>query len=89
MKEKANSIINEINNYSLYYNSSKDMNAIYKEVLIQMKTILIVNKKSMELNKISEAILNSSQMIKDTFIEKNKVIISAILFFSIKVSLII
>ena len=72
MKEKANNIINEINNYSLYYNSNKDMNAIYREILIQMKTILIVNKKSMELNKISEAVLNSSQMIKDTFVEKNK-----------------
>ena len=64
MKEKANNIINEINNYSLYYNSNKDMNAIYREILIQMKTILIVNKKSMELSKITEAVLNSSQMIK-------------------------
>ena len=72
MKEKANNIINEINNYSLYYNSNKDMNAIYREILIQMKTILIINKKSMELSKISEAVLNSSQMIKDTFVEKNK-----------------
>ena len=40
--------------------------------MMQIKTILMVNKKSMELNKISESVLNSSQMIKDTVIEKDK-----------------
>ncbi len=65
-KEKANSIINEINNYNIFHNSFKDSNDIYKEILMQMKTILMVNKKSMELNKISESVLNSSQLIKDT-----------------------
>ena len=72
-KEKANNIINEINNYSHFHNSNKDMNSIYKEILLQMKTILIVNKKSMELNKISESVLNSSQLIKDNFVEKEKI----------------
>ena len=71
-KEKANSIIKEISTYSQFHNSFKDMNAIYKEVLIQMKTVLLVNKKSMELSKISEAVLNSSQLIKDNVIEKDK-----------------
>ena len=71
-KEKANNVIKEINNYNLFHNSFKDSNAIYKEILIQMKTVLIVNKKSMELNKISESVLNSSQLIKDSVCEKDK-----------------
>ena len=41
---------------------------------MQIKTILIVNKKSMELDKISEAVLNSSQLIKDNVGEKDKMI---------------
>jgi len=72
-KEKANNIIKEINNYNHYHNSNKDMNAIYKEFLMQMKTILMVNKRSMELSNISEAVFNSSQMIKDTFADKDNV----------------
>ena len=64
-KEKANNIINEINNYSQYHNSKKDMNAIYKEILIQMKTKLLINKKSMELRNITESVFNSCSMIKD------------------------
>ena len=71
-KESANNIINEINNYNFYHNSNKDMNYIYREVLIHLKTKLIVNKKSMELDKISESILNASQLIKDTFGDKKK-----------------
>ena len=71
-KEKANNIINEITNYNLFHNSFKDSNTIYKEIMMQIKTILIVNKKSMELNKISESVLNSSQLIKDTVVEKDK-----------------
>ena len=71
-KEKANNIISEINNYNHFHNSFKDNNAIYKEILMQIKTILIVNKKSMELDKISEAVLNSSQLIKDSVTEKDK-----------------
>ena len=71
-KEKANNVIKEINDYNLFHNSFKDSNAIYKEILMQMKTVLIVNKKSMELNKISESVLNSSQLIKDSVCEKDK-----------------
>ena len=32
----------------------------------------MVNKKSLELSKISEAVLNSSQLIKENVIEKDK-----------------
>ena len=71
-KEKANNVIKEINNYNLFHNSFKDSNAIYKEILMQMKTVLIVNKKSMELSKVSESVLNSSQLIKDSVCEKDK-----------------
>ena len=71
-KEKATNIINEISNYNLFHNSFKDKNLIYKEVMMQIKTILIVNKKSMELNKISEAVFNSSQLIKDAVVDKDK-----------------
>ena len=74
IKEKANNIISEINNYNLFHNSYMDTNAIYKEILMQIKTILIINKKSMELDTISEAVLNSSQLIKDNVAEKGKMI---------------
>ena len=69
-KEKANNIIKEINNYNQYHNSKKDMSAIYKEILIQMKTKLILNKKSMELKNISESVLNSSSSIKESIIDE-------------------
>ena len=72
-KERTNKIINEINNYNHFHNSNKDLNSIYKEILLQMKTILIVNKKSMEFDKMSESVLNSSQLIKDNFVEKEKI----------------
>jgi hypothetical protein len=71
-KEKANNVIKEINDYNLFHNSFKDSNAIYKEILMQMKTVLIVNKKSMELSKVSESVLNSSQLIKDSVCEEDK-----------------
>ena len=69
-KERANNIIKEINNYNQYHNSKKDMSAIYKEILIQMKTKLILNKKSMELKNISESVLNSSSSIKESIIDE-------------------
>lgn len=69
-KEKANNIIKEINNYNQYHNSKKDMSAIYKEILIQMKTKLILNKKSMELKNISESVLNSSSSIKESITDE-------------------
>jgi len=71
-KERANNIINEINDYSQYHNSKKDMNEIYREILIQMKTKLLLNKKSMELRSISESVLNSSNLIKDAVNDEEK-----------------
>jgi hypothetical protein len=64
-KEKANNIINEISKYNQFHNSKKDMNVIYKEILIQMKTKLLINKKSMELRSMTESVFNSSKMIKE------------------------
>ena len=71
-KEKANNIINEINNYNNYHNSNKDWNNIYREILIQMKTKLLLNKKSMELKNLCESVLNSSKLIKDSVIDVDK-----------------
>ena len=41
------------------------MNVVYKEILIQMKTKLLINKKSMELKSMTESVFNSSSIIKD------------------------
>ena len=71
-KEKANSIINEIQNYSMYHNNLKDMNNIYREVLMQMKTLLMVNKNNHKLNEISELLLNSNKSIKECFVDVEK-----------------
>ena len=71
-KEKANNIINEINNYNQYHNSKKDMSSIYREILVQMKTKLLLNKKSMELRSISESVFNSSTSIKDAVNDEEK-----------------
>ena len=71
-KEKANNIINEINDYNQYHNSKKDMSVIYREILIQMKTKLLLNKKSMELRNISESVLNSNNLIKEAINDEEK-----------------
>ena len=71
-KEKANAIVNEIQNYNSYVNNKKDYNSIYKEVLMQMKTILLVNDKRQKIGILSELLLNSSKLIKDTFNDKEK-----------------
>ena len=71
-KEKANAIVNEIQNYNSYINNKKDYNSIYKEVLMQMKTILLVNDKRQKIGILSELLLNSSKLIKDTFNDKEK-----------------
>ena len=71
-KEKANNIINEIHNYNIYHNNIKDMNNIYKEMLIQIKTILLVNKNLHKLRDIAELVLNSSQTIKECYISVEK-----------------
>jgi hypothetical protein len=72
-KEKANNIINEIHSYNLYHNNIKDMNNIYKEILMQMKTILIVNKNIHKLSEISELLINSNQSIKECFFNVDKI----------------
>ena len=71
-KEKANSIVNEIQNYNSYVNNKKDYNLIYKEVLMQMKTILLVNNKSKEIGEFAEMLLNGNKIIKDAFYDKEK-----------------
>lgn len=67
-------MVNEIQNYNLYYNKKKDMNLIYKEILIQMKTLLLVNKSLRKLKDVAEAILNSNRMIKETIKNNDKMI---------------
>ena len=71
-KEKANNIINEITNYNNYHNSNKDWNMIYREILIQMKTKLLLNKKSMELRNMCESVMNSSKLIKENVNDLDK-----------------
>ena len=71
-KEKANAVINEIQNYNSYFNNKKDYNSIYKEVLMQMKTILLVNNKSQKIGNLAEMLVNSSKIIKETFHDKEK-----------------
>ena len=64
-KESVNKIVNQVNNYNKFHNSIKDMNSIYKEILLQIKIKLLLNGKSMELRNISESIFNSSPVIKE------------------------
>ena len=71
-KERANSVINEIQNYNIYHNSLKDMSKIYKEILIQTKTVLLTNKNVHKLKDVAELVLNSNQLIKDNFNEIGK-----------------
>ena len=72
-KERANSVINEIHNYNVYHNSIKDMSNIYREVLIQTKTVLLTNKNTHKLKDVAEMVLNSSQLIKDSLNDTIKV----------------
>ena len=71
-KERANSVINEIQNYNIYHNSLKDMSKIYKEILIQTKTVLLTNKNVHKLKDVAELVLNSTKLIKDNFNEIGK-----------------
>ena len=72
-KERANSVINEIQNYNIYHNSLKDMSKIYKEILIQTKTVLLTNKNIHKLKDVAEMVLNSNNLIKDNLNEIGKV----------------
>ena len=71
-KERANSVLNEIHNYNLYQHSIKDMGNVYKEIMIQTKTILMTNTKNNTLKDIAEMVLNSSKLIKDNFNDLGK-----------------
>ena len=71
-KERANSVINEIQNYNMYHNSLKDMSKIYKEILIQTKTVLLTNKNVHKLKDVAELVLNSNKLIKDNLNEIGK-----------------
>lgn len=65
-------IYNNNNNPNTNNIDLKEMNNIYREILIQLKAILINNENSHKLNKIAELVLNSSQAIKNCFIEMEK-----------------
>ena len=71
-KEREKKIINEINNYNFYHNSQSDRNKVFKYLILQIKTLLMTHNKSMELNELSELIINSNIMFKDYFEEKQK-----------------
>ena len=49
-----------------------DKNKVMKYMLLQIKTLLMTHNKSMELNELSELILNSNNMFKDYFENKQK-----------------
>ena len=65
-------IYNNNNNQNTNNVDLKEMNNIYREILIQLKAILINNENSHKLNNIAELVLNSSQAIKNCFIEMEK-----------------
>ena len=71
-KEREKKIINEISDYNLYHNLQTDKIKVFKYLLLQIKTLLMTHNKSMELNELSELILNSDIMFKDFFEEKQK-----------------
>ena len=73
-KERANSVLNEIHNYNLYQHSIKDMSKVYKEIMIQTKTILMTNTKNNKLKDIAEMVLNSSKLIKDNVNDLGKLL---------------
>ena len=71
-KEREKKIIKEINDYNYYHNLQSDKNKVIKYMLLQIKTLLMTHNKSMELNELSELVLNSNVMFKDYFENKQK-----------------
>ena len=71
-KEREKKIIKEINDYNYYHNLQSDKNKVIKYMLLQIKTLLMTHNKSLELNELSELILNSNIMFKDYFENKQK-----------------
>jgi len=72
VKQEANDMLNKIQNYNLYYNSQNDMSKIYKEILLQLKTLLLVNKNIHKLKDVADLVLDSSRLIKDSIKESGK-----------------
>ena len=72
-KEDAIKVSNEILDYNISINEKKDYSKIYREILIQMKTFLLLNKKSFAIEEISEKIWNCKKIIKETFNSKEEV----------------
>lgn len=78
-KEQASNIVKEINQFNYYYNLKKDKNKMIKDMLMQVKTLLMTHKRSLGLNELSELILNSNREFKDFFVSVqnlNKIIIN-------------
>ena len=78
-KEQASNIVKEINQFNYYYNLKKDRNKMIKDMLMQIKTLLMTHKRSLGLNELSELILNSNREFKDFFVNVqnlNKIIIN-------------
>ena len=78
-KEQASNIVKEINQFNYYYNLKKDRNKMIKDMLMQIKTLLMTHKSSLGLNELSELILNSNREFKDFFVNVqnlNKIIIN-------------
>jgi hypothetical protein len=78
-KEQASNIVKEINQFNYYYNLKKDRNKMIKEMLMQIKTLLMTHKRSLGLNELSELILNSNREFKDFFVNiqnLNKIIVN-------------
>ena len=71
-KEWEKKIITEINDYNYYRNLKNDKNKVIKNMLLQIKTLLMTHNKSMALNDLSELIINSDNMLKNYFEDKQK-----------------
>ena len=71
-KEREKKIITEINDYNYYRNLKNDKNKVIKNMLLQIKTLLMTHNKSMALNDLSELIINSDNMLKNYFEDKQK-----------------
>ena len=71
-KEEAIKISNEILDYNISINEKIDNSKIYREILIQMKTFLLLNKKSFAIDEITEKVWNCKKIIKETFNSKDE-----------------
>ena len=77
-KEKIIKLEKEISEYNFNQNKQNDKNKIIKNLIIQIKTLLLTNKNSLQLNKLSDLILGSNIKYKNFFINNenlNKAII--------------